>query len=308
MPESAPLTKLTSTRGYGARVILHGDSLRDARHKAEEIAAGEGRIYVPPFDDDRIIAGQGTLGLELLEQAPEATEILVPTGGGGLLAGVATAVKSRRPDIRIIGVQTEAMNGAVRSFAAGEVIETGASHTIADGCAVSGPSERTLALIRRHVDAMIVVPEAAIARAVLLLIEQSRMVVEGAGALAAAALLAGIHRPNGPCVAVLSGGNIDITLLGAIVRKGLVEAGRYQHLSLLISDRPGQLSRIAGIIADGGGNIINVVHDREARGLALGAALLDLVVEVDGEDHFAAIVHDLTAAGFLPGQESTAAV
>ena len=303
MPVSAPLAKLNATRELGARVISHGASLEEARNEAQAIAEREGSLYVPPFDDDAIIAGQGSLGLELLEQSPEVQEVLVPAGGGGLLAGVATAIKAHRPDIRVIGVQASAMDGICQSFARHTVVTTPHARTIADGVAVAGPSDRTLELIERHVDAMVSVGDEAIAHAIVLLIEKSKMIVEGAGALAVAALHSGVYRPSGPTVAVLSGGNIDINLLGSIVRRGLVDAGRYRHLAVEVSDTPGELAMVSQAVADAGGNILEVDHDRDAPGMPVGVAVLQLLIEVNGEEHFRAVVRTLRERGLrgVPG-------
>lgn len=303
MPESAPLAKVNATRALGARVVIHGASLDDARAEAQAIAGREGRIFVPPFDDDAVIAGQGTVGLELLDQVPDIEEVLVPAGGGGLLAGVATAIKSRRPDVRVVGVQSAAMDGIRRSVAAGRPVTTPSARTIADGVAVAGPSDRTFALIRRHVDDVIAVPDDAIAHAIVLLIERAKLVVEGAGALAVAAIQSGLYRPRGKAVAVLSGGNIDINLLGSIVRRGLVDAGRYQHLAIEVSDTPGQLALVSGVIAGAGGNILEVDHNREAPGMPVGVAVLELLIEVNGLQHFNEIVQALREAGLrgVPG-------
>jgi threonine dehydratase len=298
MPESAPLAKVTAAREYGARVTLSGTSLEEARAEAQAIAAREGRRYVPPFDDDAVICGQGTLGLELLEQAPDTAEILVPTGGGGLLAGVGVAVKSIRPDIRVVGVQAAAMDGVRRSFAGRHITSVLPRPTIADGVAVAGPSARTLALIERYVDDIVVCSEESIARAILLLIEKAKMVVEGAGALAVAALQSGVYRPRGPVVAVLSGGNLDINLLGSVVHRGLVEAGRYRHLTLRVRDTPGALAAVAAAVAARRANVVHVTHDREAPGMPVGVATLHLLVEVSGEAHFEGVLAELLAAGY----------
>ncbi len=297
MPSFAPLAKVNAAKGYGARVVLHGLSLEQARDHALTIAANEGLIFVPPFDDDYVIAGQGTLGLELLAQAPHVAEVLVPTGGGGLLAGVATAIKESNAAIRVIGVQAAAMDGVARSFVAGSLIEVPPRRTIADGVAVAGPSERTLALVRRYVDEIVTVPEDAIAHALLLLVERSKMVVEGAGALGVAALQARIYRPKASTAVILSGGNIDINLMGSIIRRGLVDAGRYQQISIQVSDTPGELAAITAAIASEGGNILEVEHNREAPQLPVGVAILDLVLEVDGPEHFDRVLAALTAAG-----------
>lgn len=297
MPLSAPLAKANAARGYGARVVLCGQSLEEARSEALAIADREGRTFVPPFDSDAVIAGQGTVGLEILEQCPEVQEILVPTGGGGLLAGIAVAVKALKPSVRVVGVQSSAMDGVCQSFAAHRLITMPHERTIADGAAVAGPSERSLALIERHVDAMVSVGDDAVARAIVLLIERSKMVVEGAGALAVAALQSGAHRPAGPTVAVLSGGNIDVNLLGSIVRHGLVEAGRYQHLAIEVTDQPGELAWVAQAVAEAGANIIDVNHNRDAAGMPVGVAILEFLLEVHGQEHFEEIVHSLNERG-----------
>ena len=303
MPDTAPLAKITACREYGARVVLSGTSLEEARTEALAIAASEGRIYVPPFDDDAVIAGQGTVGLEILEQCPEVSEVLVPAGGGGLLGGIACAIKATRPDVRITGVQTVAMDGICRSVAGHLRTSTPAARTIADGVAVAGPSDRTFSLIERFVDGMIAVHDDAIAHAIVTLIERSKMIVEGAGALAVAALQSGAYTPAGPTVVVLSGGNLDINLLGSIVRRGLADAGRYQHLSVEVSDTPGELALVSSAIAAAGGNILEVDHNREVPGMPIGVAVLDLLLEVNGKTHFDEIVQSLRDRGMrgFPG-------
>jgi threonine dehydratase len=303
MPVFAPLAKANATRDYGARVILHGNSLEEAHAEAESIALREGRVYVPPFDDDAVIAGQGTVALEILEQYPDAAEILVPAGGGGLLAGVATAAKALRPDIRVVGVQAAVMDGICRSFAVHRPLTAVPQRTIADGVAVAGPSERTFRLIERHVDHMVSVGEDAIAHAIVLLLERAKMVVEGAGALGVAAIHSGAYRPSGASVVVLSGGNIDINLVGSIVRRGLVDAGRYRRLLVEVSDTPGELALVARVIAEAGGNVLEVDHNRDAPGMPVGVAVLDLLLEIHGPAHFDAIVEALRHEGLrgVPG-------
>lgn len=303
VPASAPLAKINATRALGATVIVHGASLDEARAEAFAIAERDGRLFVPPFDHDAIIAGQGTVGLEVLRQAPQVEEVLVPAGGGGLLAGIATAIKSVRPDIRVVGVQSAAMDGVVRSFASHRPVTTAPQRTIADGVAVSGPSQRTFELIEKHVDEMVSVGDEAIAQAIVTLIERAKFVVEGAGALGVAAIMSGRYRPRGSTLVVLSGGNIDINLLGSIVRRGLVEAGRYQHLAVEVSDTPGELSLVSAVIAKAGGNILEVDHNRESPGMPVGVAVLELVLEVNGPAQFQEIVEALRAAGLrgVPG-------
>ncbi len=286
MPEGAPLVKAAATESYGARVVYFGDSLEAARAHATELAERENLVYIPPFDSDAVIAGQGTLGLELLDQIPDVAEVLVPAGGGGLLAGVATAIKARRPDVRVVGVQAAAMAGICRSFEAGEVRSVSHAGTLADGVAVSGPSERTFALIRENVDEMVSCGDTATAHAMVFLLETSKLLVEGAGALGVAALLSDAYRPRAKTAIVLSGGNVDINLLGSIVRHGLVEDGRYRHLTIEIADVPGELALISGAIAREAANLLEVNHDREAPGMPLDVALIDLLMEVNGEEHF----------------------
>ena len=306
MPAAAPLAKVTSARAYGARVVLHGASLEEARAEALDIARREGRVYVPPFDDDAVIEGQGTVGLEILRQAPGVEEVLVPAGGGGLLAGVATAIKESNPGVRVIGVQAAAMDGIRRSFARGSIETVPPGRTIADGVAVAGPSPRTFALIQRYADDVIAVSDEAIARAIVFLIEKSKFIAEGAGALAVAALQSGAYRPSGTTLAIISGGNIDINLLGSIVRRGLVDAGRYRHLTVEVSDSPGELALVSSVIASAGGNIIEVDHNREAPGMPVGVAVLDLLLEVNGPSHFEEIIHALRERGARGVPGSTA--
>ena len=297
MPEGAPLVKAAATESYGARVVYFGDSLEAARTHAIELAERENLVYIPPFDSDAIIAGQGTLGLELLDQIPDVAEVLVPAGGGGLLAGVATAIKARRPDVRVVGVQAAAMDGICRSFEAGEVRSVSHAGTLADGVAVSGPSERTFALIRENVDEMVSCGDTATAHAMVFLLETSKLLVEGAGALGVAALLSDAYRPRAKTAIVLSGGNVDINLLGSIVRHGLVEDGRYRHLTIEIADVPGELALISGAIAREAANLLEVNHDREAPGMPVDVALIDLLMEVNGEEHFERVRHALRREG-----------
>ena len=303
MPVFAPLAKATAAEGYGARVLLHGNSLEEARTEALAIAERDGLVFVPPFDADAIIAGQGTAGLEILEQSPDIEEILVPTGGGGLLAGIALAVKSLRPGVKVIGVQSSAMEGVVESYRAHRPLTAAPTRTIADGVAVAGPSARTFELIERYVDDMVSCTDEQVARAIVLMIERSKMVVEGAGALGVAAIQSGVYRPRGATVIVLSGGNIDINLLGSIVRRGLADVGRYQHITIEVSDTPGELALVTNAIAASGGNVLEVDHNREAPGMPVGVAVLDLLLEVNGPTHFEQIVQALRAEGLrgLPG-------
>ena len=239
MPEYAPLIKVTSARRYGAEVILHGINFDDAYERARAIAAECGRIFVHPFDDTRVIAGQGTLGLELLEQLPDVEAVLVPVGGGGLIGGVALAIKAKRPDVRVIGVQSAALPAMSRSLERGERLRVQAAPTIADGIAVRQVGELTLELARRWVDRVVTVDEEELANAVLLLLEIEKTVVEGAGAAPLAALLNRRLDLEGRRVAlVLSGGNIDVTMLARIIERGLVKDGRLVRLGVLLRASP----------------------------------------------------------------------
>ncbi|MGE3073758.1 MAG: threonine ammonia-lyase [Dehalococcoidia bacterium] len=306
VPATAPLAKINATRALGAKVVVHGASLDEARAEAFAIAEHERRVFVPPFDDDAIIAGQGTIGLEIARQAPDVEEVLVPAGGGGLLAGVALALKNTRPEIKVVGVQSAAMDGIARSFAAKHVVSVPAERTIADGVAVSGPSERTFGIIERCVDEIVCVPDEAIAESIVMLIERAKFVVEGAGALGVAAIMSGRYRPKGRALAVVSGGNIDINLLGSVVRRGLVEAGRYQHLLIEVSDTPGELALVSSVVAEVGGNILEVDHNREAPGMPVGVAVLELLLEVNGAQQFNEILEALRTRGLrgVPGSQA----
>ncbi len=304
MPANAPLAKQAATRGYRAEVVLVDGPLEDCIAQAQERAAERDLLFVPPFDDPAIVAGQATLGLEVIEQAPEATTVIVPAGGGGLLAGVALAVKSLRPDIRVIGAQSQAMPGIVASLLAGEPRTVPFVQTLADGAAVAGPSPLTLELIERYVDDVVAVHEEDIARTMVLLIERTKFVIEGAGALGVAALLAGVVGADGPVVPVLSGGNVDINLLDRIVERGLEGEGRRRSLTFATAHAPGELARISRIIAEQGVNVLEVEHDLVDTHLPVGAALLSLRVDIDGDEAFEELRKALIEAGMRPGTVS----
>ena len=299
MPAEAPLAKRQATAGYGAEVVLVDGPLALAIERARSLSEQRGLLFVSPFDHPAIVAGQGTVGLELLEQEPELETVLVPAGGGGLLAGVALAVKSLRPRARVIGVQTRAMPGIVASREAGEPQTAPAARTIADGVAVAGPSALTLSLIERYVDDVVTVSEEEIARAVVFLIERARMVVEGAGALGVAALLSGVARAAGNTVAVLSGGNIDVNLLGRIVERGLLVEGRSRRVTVASANVPGELARITRAVADAGANIIEVDHETVTSELPVGVARISLRVEVAGDEAFEELIEALLASGLV---------
>lgn len=304
MPAEAPLAKRQATAGYGAEVVLVDGPLADAIAQARALAAARGLLFVPPFDHPAVVAGQGTAGVEIVEQQPEVETVLVPAGGGGLLAGVALAVKSLKPRARVIGVQTAAMPGIVESLRVGESRSMAARRTIADGAGVAGPSDLTLGLIRRYVDDVVTVSEEQIARAVVFLIERARLVVEGAGALGVAALMSGAVQARGSTVVVLSGGNIDVNLLGRIVERGLLTEGRRRALTVAAANVPGELARITSAVAAAGANIVEVDHQLVVPPLPVGVACVTLRLEVADAAAFEALIEALLAAGLVRGEHT----
>jgi len=307
MPEWAPLVKVTSARRDGAEVILHGGSFDEAYDHACEIGAARDLLFVHPFDDPRIIAGQGTIGLEVLEQRPDVDAIVVPVGGGGLASGVGVAVKSRRPEVRIVGVQTAALPSMRRALAEGHPVRLEPASTIADGIAVREVRERTLALIKTYVDDLVTVTEEELARAVLLLLEIEKAVVEGAGAAPLAALLnRDLGLENRTVVLVLSGGNIDVTMLARIIERGLVKDGRMVRLIVLLRDRPGALARLTALVAEERANVVHIEHDRAfARWTAIGETEVVLTLETSGRDQDERLLARLRTAGYRVEEEGT---
>jgi threonine dehydratase len=300
MPEWAPLVKVTSARRNGAEVILFGGSFDEAYDHATEVGAARGLVFVHPFDDERIIAGQGTIGLELLEQRPDVDAIVVPVGGGGLAGGVGIAVKSRRPNIRVVGVQADALPSMQRALSDGRPVRLDPATTIADGIAVREVRPRTLALARAYVDELVTVSEEELARAVLLLVEIEKTVVEGAGAAPLAALL---NRDLGlegrTVVIVLSGGNIDVTMLARIFERGLVKDGRLVRLAVLLRDRPGALARLTALVAEERANVVHIEHDRAfARWTAIGETEVAITLETSGRDHIDRLLARLRGADY----------
>lgn len=299
MPEWAPLIKVTSSRRYGAEVILHGADYDEAYARAREVEAERRLVFVHPFDDARVIAGQGTLGLELCVQRPEMDAVLVPVGGGGLIGGVALAIKSRRPEVRVIGVQAAALPAMKAALEAGARVTLPRASTIADGIAVRQVGELTLALAQTHVDEVVTVSEEELANAILLLLEIEKTVVEGAGSAPLAALL---NRPLGLAgrnvVLVLSGGNIDVTVIARIIERGLVKDGRLVRLGVLLRDRPGQLARLTALVAQERANILHIEHDRAFSRGTIGETEVELTLETSGRAHIDAITQRLIDAGY----------
>jgi threonine dehydratase len=304
MPRTTPLAKVEATRGYGATVVLHGDSYDEARAEADRLAREHGLVQIPAFDDERIIAGQGTCGLEIVEDCPDVEVVIVPVGGGGLIAGIAIAVKALAPEARIIGVQAEAAPGAARSFATGARTAVTPGPTIAEGVAVSGPGDMTFPLIQHYIDDMVIVSEDAIAEAMVLLIERTKLVVEGAGAVGVAALMSRAVDVQGKRAAVvISGGNVDVNLIARVIEHGLMQAGRYFALSVGVDDKPGQLALLSTLLADTGANVLSVTHERFGIAFAVGRVQVDLLLEVRNRQHAAEVEAALVSGGFVRGKE-----
>jgi threonine dehydratase len=300
MPANAPLAKIEGAEELGATVRLVGENVADCISAALVRAAEAGMGFVHPFDDPDVVAGQGTLGLELLEDVPDLATVVVPVGGGGLVSGIAIAVKSARPEVRVIGVQVETMGATAASLHTGDHVTVEPALTIADGIAVKRPGELTLPLIRRWVDDVVTVAEDDVAEAMVLLMEKAKLVVEGAGAVGAAAVLGGQVTPpaSGTTAVVLSGGNVDAGLLASVARRHETEAGRRLALLTRVSDRPGTLATLLTLIADAGANIVEVEHVREGLDLHVRETGVQLVLETRGPDHARAVLDVIAAAGY----------
>lgn len=305
MPLGVPVPKLLATRGYGADVILEGATVETPLRLAQEFAERTGAVFIPPYDNHDIIIGQGTLGLELMDEIPGLETIVVGIGGGGLAAGVAAAAKARAAaegrTIRIVGVQAENSAGYPGSLIAGHPIDAErTSPTIADGIAVKRPGAIPFDIIRDLIDEVVTVSDDDIARAILVLIERAKQVVEPAGAVGVAAILTGKVTASGPTAAILSGGNIDPLLLQRVVAHGLAASGRYMTLQIPLPDRPGQLARVSELLSVVGANVIEVLHTRHGQGLQISEVILQLSVETRGEEHRAQVLAILQDAGYAP--------
>jgi threonine dehydratase len=297
MPSFTPNTKVEHTRGHGARVVLDGDTLAEAATEAHRLADAEKLVFVHPYDDPRIIAGQGTIALEMLQDAPEIDTLVAPVGGGGMIAGCAVAARGLKPDIKIIGVETTSYS-AMYQLLAGEPVTAGGD-TIAEGIAVRDIGKTPLAIAKALLDQVLTVDEVAIERAIALFLEVEKTVAEGAGAAGLAALLAHPQHFVGRKVGlVLSGGNIDTRLLASVLLRGLVRDGRIVRLRLMIGDLPGQLARVSGLIGKAGGNIVEVQHQRLFGAVVAKRTELDVTVETRGRDHARELVEALSAEGF----------
>ncbi len=299
LPAGAPLSKVEATKGYGAEVCMVPGVYDDAYAKAVELRDEHGYTFVHPFDDEKVIAGQGTIGLEIIEDFPEVEAVIVPIGGGGLIAGVAFAIKSLRPDVKVYGVQSEGAPSMYNSIKEGKRVHLDSVKTIADGIAVKEPGENTFNLISQYVDEVVTVSEDEIAAAILTLMEQKKLVSEGAGAVSvAAAMFNKVPIKGKNVVCVVSGGNIDVTAHNRAVRRGLVKSGRNCSLAIELPDKPGQLSGVLNIIAEHGGNVVSVVHERNAENTDVNACMLHAEIETRNHEHIAEIKKALKEAGY----------
>lgn len=299
MPAAAPISKIHATENYGAEVVLVPGTYDDAAAKAAELAKEHGYTFAHPFDDPYVIAGQGTIGIEILEQLPDVQQVVVPIGGGGLLAGIAIAIKTLRPSCRIIGVQAAGAPSMYESIKRDEIITLPHVSTIADGIAVKRPGELTYQVCKQYCDDVVVVDDAQVAAAIVALMEDQKTVAEGAGACAVAAVLAGlVDTENYKTVCVVSGGNVDMTTLSRVINKGLVSFGRICQISVKITDKPGGLVALLQTIAQTGANVVSVTHARQAKNCDVGACVVSMGLETHNHQHIQDIMQALQNAGY----------
>src|SRR5690349_4157206 len=299
MPLPTPLTKVSATRAYGAEVVLHGTNYDEAYENAMELSQQDSLVLIHAFDDETVIAGQGTLGLEILQQHPDIEVIVSPIGGGGLIGGVACAVKESRPSVKVYGVQPARIPSMKAAIAAGKPVTLDSAKTIADGIAVRRAGDYTLPLVQKYVDDIVTVEEEEIANAILLLLEREKTLAEGAGAAAIAAVLnRKIQLQNKRVAVLVCGGNIDVTLLSRIIERGLVKDGRLVRLRVHLPDYPGALHRLTGILADHRANIVETSYDRAYHGVNLGDTAIDITMETRGPQHITELISALAGAGY----------
>ena len=299
MPLTTPLIKVSATKAYGADVVLHGANYDEACEEAIRRGNQQHLTFIHPFDDEAVIAGQGTLGLEMLQQHPEIEAVVVPIGGGGLIGGIACAIKETNPKVQIVGVQTSRLPSMKAAVEEGRPVTIPAAATIADGIAVRRAGDRTLPLVQKYVDQIVTVDEEEIANAILLLLEREKTMAEGAGAAAIAAMVNHKIEISGKKIAVLvCGGNIDVTLLSRIIERGLVKDGRLVSLRVHLPDYPGALHRLTGILADHRANIVETSYDRTYYGVNLGETAIDITMETRGPEQIAELLSALSAAGY----------
>ena len=299
LPDGAPISKVEATKGYGADVVMVEGVYDDAYAEAIRLRDEKGYTFIHPFDDENVIAGQGTIGLEILDELPDADAVVVPIGGGGLISGVAMAVKKLRPEIKVYGVQAAGAPSMYKSVKDGKIERLDSVSTIADGIAVKEPGENTFKYVNEYVDEIVTVSEDEIASAILALIEQHKMIAEGAGAVSVAAAMFGkIPVENKKVVCVVSGGNVDVTILSRVIKRGLSRSGRNCSLLVELVDKPGQLKGVSNIIADKGGNVISVHHERAGEGSDINGCYLRIVLETRNFEHIKEITDALSAAGY----------
>ena len=299
MPDGAPISKVEATKALGAEVVLVPGAYDDAYEKACLLKEELGATFIHPFDDEDVIAGQATIGLEVLNQLPEVEVILVPIGGGGLAAGIACAVKSLKPDVKIYGVQAQNASAFEESFHAKKILPHETVATFADGIAVKVPGDTTFDLISRFVDDIVTVSEDEIAAAILALIEKQKLIAEGAGAVPVAAAMFGkVDIKNKKTVCILSGGNIDVNILSRVITRGLVTSGRMSNLTIALEDKPGQLTGVSEIISRCGGNVISVLHERSDANMAITSCYLKIGLETRDAEQIGEIRNALVEAGF----------
>ncbi|MCE9653394.1 MAG: threonine ammonia-lyase [Nitrosarchaeum sp.] len=284
MPKNASPSKVSATKGYGANVILEGINYDEASTKAKEISQKTGAIMIHAFDDPQVIAAQGVIGLEILEDLPDVDEVYVPIGGGGLAAGILIAIKEKHPNIKVIGVQSKSFPSMYESIKNGSLTSSGGSRTIADGISVKTPGEKTFSIIKELIDGIVLVDDSEIIKAMFLLMERMKFVVEPAGVVSLAYLISAKPSPGKKVVAILTGGNVDMYLLGQIVDKGLATMGRMLKISILLPDRPGAFKEIVDEISAANANIVEVVHDRLSSNISAGSAGVTLSLETQGKE------------------------
>ncbi len=300
MPAGAPISKVEATKGYGAEVVLVPGVYDDAAKEAARLQEVHGYTFAHPFNDPYVIAGQGTIGLEILEQLPDVDQVVVPIGGGGLISGIAVAIKTLKPDCKVIGVQAAGAASMYTSRIQGNPVELASVATIADGIAVKKPGDLTFELCQKYVDEIVTVSEEEIACAILRLIEGQKTVAEGAGATPVAAVMFGkVDTTKRKTVCVVSGGNVDVTTLSRIVTKGLSKSGRIVEITTKVTDRPGSLMQLLQVIADTGANIVNINHAREAQDSDVGACIVTMVLETRDQAHINQIQSKLTDRGYF---------
>ena len=299
LPDGAPISKVEATKGYGADVCLVEGVYDDAYNEAIRLRDEKGYTFIHPFDDENVIAGQGTIGLELLDQLPDIDAIIVPIGGGGLISGVAFAAKALKPEIKIYGVQASGAPSMVASMESGKIECLDSVATIADGIKVKEPGVNTFEFCQKYVDEIVTVTDDEISSAILSLIEQQKLIAEGAGAVAvAAAMFNKVPIKGKKTVCLVSGGNIDVTILSRVIKRGLLKSGRSDSINIELMDKPGQLKTVSSIIADLGGNVIAIHHERASEGTDINGCYLRIVLETRNFEHITAIRRSLTDAGF----------